>query len=207
MARKTVFQKQDVIQGAINLVRKRGIDSCTARGVAISLGMSTQPIFSYFESMDELKREVYDYAKGLYQNYITDGLKQSIPFLGVGKQFIRFAIDEPEFYKLLFLTAPQAAFPGPSEGLRFSQNLARASLMNIYHMNEEDADYYFRDLWLAVYSFANLIVTKSCPFSESEMSRILSEISLATYKAYKEVPGFFKGEFNKDAIFKELVKK
>jgi hypothetical protein len=79
--------------------------------------------------------------------------------------------------------------------------------MRIYHMEAWMADRYFRDLWLVVFSFATLIVTDDCPYTDEEMSNVLTEVSLSVCKAYKEVPGLAEGRFDRDAVFQELVKK
>ena len=146
-------------------------------------------------------------AKGVYRDYVERGLSGRIPFLGVGQQYIRFAKEEPELYKLLFLTKPDEAVGGAMEALQFSQDLVRESLMRIYHLDAATADKYFRNLWLVAFSFATLAVTDDCPYTDEEMSAIFTEMSLSLCKAYKEVPGMAEGKFDKDAIFRELVKK
>ena len=79
--------------------------------------------------------------------------------------------------------------------------------MRIYHMEAWMADRYFRDLWLVVFSFATLTVTDDCPYTDEEMSNVLTEVSLSVCKAYKEVPGLAEGRFDRDAVFQALVKK
>lgn len=69
------------------------------------------------------------------------------------------------------------------------------------------ADCYFRDLWLGGFSFATLIVTDGCPYTDEEMNAILTEVSLSVCKAYKEVPGLPEGRYDRDAVFRELVEK
>jgi len=177
----------------------------TAREVARALKVSVGPIFTWFESMDQLKGAVHDRAKALYREYIERGLEGLIPFLGVGQQYIRFAREEPELYKLLFLTRPGKVGGGAMAAMRLSQELSRESLMRVYNMDAATADRYFRDMWLVVFSFATLIVTDDCPYTDEEMSAVLTEVSLAVCKAYKEIPGLPKGRFDRDAIFRELV--
>ena len=207
MPPKVKFQKEEIVSAALNVARKEGIDGVTAREVAKALGVSVGPIFTYFDTMEQLKAEVYLLARDLYRQYIERGLAGPIPFLGLWQQYIRFAREERELYKLLFLTKPGAASGGATEALRFSQELARPSLMRIYHMNELQADHFFRDLWLAAFSFATLIVTDDCPYSDEEIFAVGTEISLSVCKAYKEIPGLPEGNFDRDAIFSELVKK
>lgn len=207
MPPKVRFQKEEIAAAALNVARKQGIDAVTARETAKEMGVSVGPIFTWYETMEQLKADVYEQAKGVYREYIERGLAGPIPFLGVGQQYLQFAKKEPELYRLLFLRKPDSVSGGAMEALRFSQNLARESLMRIYHMEARMADCYFRDLWLMVFSFATLIVTDDCPYTDEEMNAILTEVSLSVCKAYKEVPGLPEGRFDRDAIFRELVRK
>ena len=200
------FQKEEIVQAALDLAAARGIEAVTARELARKLGVSVGPIFTYFDSMEQLRGEVYARARALYREQLENGLADPIPFLGLWRQYSRFAREQPELYKLLFLTKPGAGSGGAMESLRLSQELARPSLMRIYHMDEHTADCYFRDLWLTAFSFATLIVTEDCPYTEEEMLAIGTEISLAVCKAYKEIPGLPAGDYDRDAIFRQLVK-
>lgn len=207
MPPRVKFQKKEIVNAALNVVRKEGIDAVTAREVAKELKVSVGPIFTWFETMDQLKVEVYVVAKEKYRNYIEQGLKEKIPFLGLWHQYIRFAKEEPELYKLLFLTRPGEVSGGAMETLKYSQDMARPSLMQIYNMDERTADKYFRDMWMVAFSFATLIVTDDCPYSDEEIFSIGTEVSLSLCKAFKEVPGLSEGTFDRDAVFMELVKK
>ena len=207
MPPKVKFQKEEIVNAAVDITREKGIDALTARELASKLGVSTRPIFTYFDTMDELKEEVYAFSKELYQKYIEKGLKAPIPNLGVGKQYLRFAKEEPELYKLLYLNNTVGESGGAIETLKLSQDLVRPSIMHTYNMDAETADKYFRDLWLVAHSFTTLIVMGECPYSDEEISNIFIEFSLSIVKAYKEIPGLPKGDFDKDAIFRELVKK
>ncbi|MBR3274385.1 MAG: TetR/AcrR family transcriptional regulator [Clostridia bacterium] len=199
------FQKEEIVAAAMEIARQKGIEAVTAREVARTLRVSVGPIFTWFDTMDQLKAEVYVQARALYRSYIERGLAGPIPFLGVGQQYIRFAREEPELYKLLFLTGRGDYGGGAMAALKLSQDLARDSVMRIYHMDAVTADRYFRDLWLVVFSFATLIVTDDCPYTDAEMSAVLTEISLSVCKAYKEIPGLPEGNFDRDAIFNALV--
>ena len=197
------YKKEDIVEAALNIVRKSGAASVTAREVAKELGVSVGPIFTYYDSMDQLKRDVAVRAKEVYRGYVMRGLDEPVPFLGVGHQFLAFARKEKELYKLLFLSDNK----GATEALCLSKELARESLMRIYNMDAHTADCYFRDLWLLGFSFSTLIVTDDCPYTEEEIGRVLTEVSLSVCKAYKEIPGMPDGDFDRDALFSELVGK
>ena len=205
MPPRVKFQQEEIVYAALNVVRKKGIEAVTAREVASELNVSSRPIFTYYESMDQLRRDVYDLAKEKYRSYIEAGLSEKIPFLGVGKQYIRFAKEEPGLYRLLFLTRPDGAAGGAMEALQFSQDLVRDSVMRIYRMDAHTADCYFRDMWLIAFSFATLIVTDDCPYTDEQMNAVFSEMSLAVCKAFKEIPGLPYGDYSRDELFRGLT--
>ncbi len=205
MPPKVKFQKEEIIKAALDVVREKGADAVTAREVAAKLNTSPRPIFTYYASMEELRRDVYALAKDAYKTYIERGLSESIPFQGVWRQYLYFAKEEPELYRLLFLMPSGSVSGGAMEALRFSQALARESLMRIYDLDAYAADCYFRDLWLMAFSFATLIVTGDCPYTVEEILAVGAEISLSVCKAYKEIPGLPEGNYDKDALFRELT--
>ena len=91
MPPKVKFQKEEIIEAAVNITREKGISAVTAREVGAYLGVSSRPLFTYFDTVDELKKAVWTYAKNLYEECVKNGLKAAIPFLGVGQNYIRFA--------------------------------------------------------------------------------------------------------------------
>lgn len=205
MAPKNKFTKEEMVNAALQVVRLNGIDRLTAKTMADELGTSTQPIFTAFGSMDTVRQEVYDSAIRLYDKYTTAGLKEKIPFLGVGMQYIRFAWDEPELYRFLFLTPTQNNKYSAMTAMRRLQALVRPTLMNVYHITAEEADIYFRDLWFVVHSLSTLIVTGDCPYSDREIGQILTGFSISICKSIKEIPGFAAGTFDRDAMFRALI--
>ena len=207
MPPRAKFTKGEIVEAAVGIARKGGIGAVTAREVGAALGVSSRPLFTYFDSVDDLKKEVYAFSRELYRKYVERGLNDDIPFLGVWRQYLHFAKEEPELYKLLFLTPPDNVSGGAMEAMRFSQDLVRGSIMKIYNMDAETADSYFRDIWLVAFSYATLIVTDDCPYTFDEMLAVGTEVSLSVCKAYKEIPSLAKGEYDRDKIFGELVKK
>ena len=204
MAPRVKFTREEFAEAGLSVVRKKGFSALTAQALAEELKSSTRPIFTCFGTMNELKAEVYAAAYAVYRNYEDVGLKHPIPFLGVGLQYIRFAKEDPELYRLLFLTSG-TEFGGVMTSMKHLQNMIRESLMRIYKIDSKTADFYFRDLWLAVHGLATLIVTGDCPYSDDEISQILTGFSVSICKSIKEIPGFVDGTFDRDATFRSLI--
>lgn len=207
MAPKNKFTKEEMVDAALQVVRKKGMDALTAKALAEELGISTQPVFTCFNTMDTVKKEVRAAAESVYDEYAAEGLRQEIPFLGFGTQYIRFAREEPELYRLLFLTKTEDGNSGAMEAMMHSRAILRPFLEKTYHISAEDADRYFRDLWLVAHSLSTLIVTGGCPYSDEEIGQILSGFSFSICKSIKEIPGFTAGTFDREAVFRTLTEK
>ena len=205
MAPKNKFTRKEMVAAAVRVVQKRGAAALTAKSLAEELGTSTQPVFTCFGTMEALKAEVYVAAERLFDEYLTKGLKEKISFFGFGTQYIRFARKEPELYRLLFLMRQEDMGNGAFSAMRHMRELVRPSLMDTYHISAQEADRYFRDLWLVVHSLAALIVTGDCPYSDREIGQILTGFSISVFKAIKEIPGFTEGTFDRDATFRGLI--
>ena len=54
MPPKAKFTRSELIQAALDLVRSKGADALTARALGQRLGSSARPIFTVFQSMDEV---------------------------------------------------------------------------------------------------------------------------------------------------------
>lgn len=205
MAPRNKFTREEMVAAAVRVVRAGGIDALTAKSLAGELGVSTQPIFTCFHTIDEAKREVCLAAEKMYEDYVKEGLSENPPFLGVGRKYICFAKEHPQLYRLLFLSAYGSENRSAMRALRHSQELIRESLQQTYCLDSQTADRYFRDMWLVAHSLATLIVTGNCTYSDQEIGRILTGFSVSLCKAIKEIPGFAENSFDIDAVFQELV--
>lgn len=191
-----------MVSAALQVVRANGIDGLTAKALADELGTSTQPVFTAFGSMDALRQAVHAAALDIYDRYMNAGLLEDIPFFGAGMQYIRFAREEPALYRLLFLSETANTAAGTMQRL---QTMVCPALRRIYRLTGEEAEVYFRDLWLVVHGLATLIVNGGCPYSDREIGQLLTGVSLSICKAIKEIPGFASGEFDRDAAFRALI--
>ncbi len=205
MPPKVKFTREELIETAFEIARGKGIDGVTAREIAARKGASTQPVFSCFATMDEVKREVRARAEKLYESYVLGGLRERVPFFGFGMAYIRFAKDEPQLYRLLFFGSPERGDIGATETMRSVSAILVPMLEKIYRIAEPQAERLYRDMWLVVHGLASLIVAGCCPYSDEEIGKILTGFSISVCKAIKEIPGFTEGTFDRDEVFTALV--
>lgn len=201
------FTKEEIVNAALQVVREKGAAALTTRQIAAVLGVSTRPIFTYFQNMQQVQEAVRQAAQALYHSYIKKGLEQVHPFIGLGEQYIRFATQEPELYRLLFLPLAPGSENKAMEEMERTQNLVLDFLQQIYQLDEAAAKRFFRDVWLVAHSLAALIVTNCCPYSLEEIRQILTSVSLSVCKACKEIPEFVTNHLDKDTLFRSIIEK
>jgi AcrR family transcriptional regulator len=102
MPPKETYTRQDIIQAAFDIAREKGLHELTARKVAERLQCSTAPVYSHFQSMDELEREVIKRARDLLFEYATRPYTDRV-FLNMGTGIVLFARDQSELFRILFL--------------------------------------------------------------------------------------------------------
>ncbi len=177
MPPKAKFTKEQIVSAALTIVRKSGPFELTARVLGKALGSSACPIFTVFESMDAVWDEVTAAAKALYGEYIESGLKETPAFKGVGKQYILFAIKEPQLFRLLFMTEQKAA-PNIRNILPVIDENYPAILHSVqagYGVDGETAERIYKHLWIYSHGIATLCATNMCTFSAEEIGRLLTE--------------------------------
>ena len=102
MAPKTKVTRDMIVEAAVEVARKKGADSINARTVAEQLHCSTQPVMYHFATIDSLKRAAYAKADHMHTEYLMNVAPEQDPILGIGLNYIRFAVEEPQLFRFLF---------------------------------------------------------------------------------------------------------
>ncbi len=102
MPPKTVFTQEDVIKAAFDLVEYQGMQGLTARKVALELKSSTAPVYSNFESIKGLEREVIKKAKDMLLGYTKRPYTKRV-FLNMGTGYAIFAREHCKLFSAIFL--------------------------------------------------------------------------------------------------------
>ena len=102
MPPKAKFSKEEIVQAAFNIVQQKGLPALTARRVARNLKSSTAPVYSYFQSMNQLEREVIAEAVDMLHQYTLRPYTDRV-FLNMGTGIAIFARDQSNLFRALFL--------------------------------------------------------------------------------------------------------
>lgn len=188
MPPKVKVTRDQIINAAVELTRHSGIESVNARAIAKELDCSIQPIFKNFETMGSLKQHLVEKAQVIYDDYTQKGMSsQANPFLGIGLGYVRFAKEENNLFKLLFMTNEfkQIGFIQlikDDENQEIVQLISRMSGLNI-----KKSEQLFIDIWLTTHGIASMIATNDLVLSEIEIIKILTDaFNGFTYQLKKE---------------------
>ncbi len=92
-----------IVDTAFEIARNEGAENINARTVSEKLNCSTQPVMYHFATIEALKKTVYAKADSYHSEYLMN--MKSPPkgvMLGIGLNYIRFAIEEPHLFRFLF---------------------------------------------------------------------------------------------------------
>ncbi len=184
MPPKAKFTKEEIVNAALHIVKTDGFDALTSRALGTRLGSSARPIFTVFQSMDEVQQAVIESAKALYKEYVRKGLTEEHPFKGVGTQYILFSIHEPKLFQLLFMTE-QPSMPDLSGVLPLieeSYEEILLSIQNDYGISKCLAEKLYHHLWIYTHGIATLCATKMCRFTGEEISSMMTEVCMSILK-------------------------
>jgi len=173
MPPKANLTREMIAEKAFDILRNEGYEKLNARYLATSLGVSTMPLFHYYENMDEIKKVAVDLGVEKYTEYIKKGMEHELPFKGVGRAYIQFAKDEPELFKIFFMTADDKVIGVPRDDPNRGEVLDITT--DIMNGNKEDGSRILKSMWLFVHGVATLEATGKMSFSDDELSQILSE--------------------------------
>jgi AcrR family transcriptional regulator len=108
MPPKVIFDKEQIIDSSLRIVKEKGLKQLSAREIARELISSTRPVYENFQSMDELKKTVLQRMVDLLYDYVTRQYTKNA-FLNTGVGYVLFARDHKEFFKAIFLEGDDAS--------------------------------------------------------------------------------------------------
>lgn len=185
MPPKVKITAVEIINAAVSIVRESGIDRLNARALAARLSCSTQPIFSSFCSMDEIRQSVLQKANEIYTDYIHNAMQQNEypPYKASGMAYIRFANEERQLFRLLFMrdrTGEQIPV-----GDRLTDELTALIAENT-GINEKAAYALQIEMWLFAHGIASMAATGYLKITEKDASDMMSHAYKGLVRQFRE---------------------
>lgn len=188
MPPKAKFTKEEIIEKAVQITRRDGIEAITARELGKELNSSARPIFTVFQNMDEVRFEVIKYAKVIYKQYLKKGLEQEIAFRGVGIAYITYAMREPKLFQLLFMREQDGSKDIHNILTIIDENYEEIlkSVQEPYKLTLSDAQKLYQHLWIYTHGIATLCANNVCRFTGEEIGQMLTEVFISLLKEIKQ---------------------
>ena len=186
MPPKVKVTKEEIAQSAFELVRKNGIEALNARSIAQMLECSTQPIFSNYESMSDLQRDVVKRAYELTLVYrereMASGEFPSYKASGIA--YIRFAKEEKMLFKLLFMSGADVR---DCDIAKNDWSSTVEQVAGYAGVAENKAELFHLEMWMFVHGVASMLATGNIDLEMEFVSNMLSDVYLGLKARYGEV--------------------
>lgn len=174
MPPKIKITKEDIIKTAVGLVRKNGTGAVNARAIAAELNCSTQPVFSNFATMDELQEAVINAAYDIYLDFLKNEAENGKypQYKAFGMAYIRFAEEEKELFKFLFMRDRKGRELVPSPDFTASVEI----IMKANSVTREKAELMHLEMWSCVHGIGTMLATSFLSLDSELISEMLTDI-------------------------------
>lgn len=187
MPPKAKITKDMIVDAAFEIARTEGAESINARTVAQKLECSTQPVMYHFATIEDMKKAVYAKADQFHTEYLMNIDKpQDGVMLGIGLNYIRFAIKEPHLFRFLF----QSGYAVESSLLEMidSEELlpVLSAMQGAMGINMEQTKEVFLTIAMFAHGYASIIANNSLEYDEKVVALHLARAYRGAVLAVQE---------------------
>ena len=177
MPPKAKFTKEQITKAALSVVSEKGVQALTAKELGAALGTSTTPIFTVFNSMQEVQDAVMLAAMERFEEYAHKAAHIKPVFKQVGMQMILFAKEEPKLYQLIFMSSISEAqtFDDIYAHLGSVADECLDVLQKDYDLSKDNAKTMFEHVWIHTFGIGALCATGVCDFSHEQIAEMLTQ--------------------------------
>ena len=177
MPPKAKFTKEHITKAALGVVSEKGAQALTAKELGAALGTSTTPIFTVFNSMQEVQDAVMLAAMERFEEYAHKAAHIKPVFKQVGMQMIMFAKEEPKLYQLVFMSSINEAqtFDDVYAHLGSVADECLDVLQKDYDLSKDNAKTLFEHVWIHTFGIGALCATGVCDFSHEHIAEMLTQ--------------------------------
>lgn len=186
MPPKVKITKEDIVQAGLEIVRRDGETGLNARSIAAVLGCSTQPVFSNYDSMDELRLAVLAGAEGVYVRYMQQEIASGKypDYKASGMAYIRFAKEEKNLFRMLYM-----------RHRTYEQTLNDAHLFDQMEeivqdttgLEKDRARLFHLEMWAFVHGIAAMMATGYLELDMVLVSDMITDAYQGLHRRFQEV--------------------
>lgn len=184
MPPKVKVTKDAIVDMAVEIVRTQGPETLNARNVASALNCSTQPVFSNFATMEELRYTVLLKADALYKEYMRREVESGKypTYKASGMAYIRFAKEESQLFRLLYMRDRSA-------DLRDIESSRDHSMEQLVQSNTgltpTESKLFHLEMWAYVHGIATMFATGFLDIEWELVSQMLTDAYQGLRKQYE----------------------
>ena len=187
MPAKAKVTREMIIDAAFEIARETGAENINARTVSNALNCSTQPVMYHFETIEALKRAAYKKADEYHTEYLMSiSETRANVMLGIGLNYIRFAVEEPNLFRFLF----QSGFAAQHSLLEMINSQELMPVLSVMQkamdINMEQTKEVFITLALFVHGYASIIANNSLEYDETLITTYLEKVYTGAIFALQE---------------------
>ena len=179
---KKIITRENILQSAFELARKEGTESLSVRAIAKACNCSTQPIYLSFKGIEEIKDEVYKMSFEYFYKYMLEivGLKKYPEYKAIGMAYVKFAHDESELFKYMFMTKPRIKFDSIGKSFDVSVEVIKKNLK----ISEEKARKLHTEMWIFGHGIATMYITNYIDFDFETISDMYKDVFIGLTKVF-----------------------
>ncbi len=185
MPPKVKITKKDIINKSIEIIKNEGYSALNARKIANVLGCSTQPIFSNFKSMNELKEELVKKTDEIYTEYRKSTMSKGNypPYKASGMSYILFAKEQKELFKFLYMR--DRTHENVNSNFESIDDVISIIQENL-GISKKEAISFHIEMWVFVHGIATMIATDYLDLSHDTASEMITDIYQGQIKLLKD---------------------
>jgi AcrR family transcriptional regulator len=182
------ISKEEIVSAALRMMQKTGENTLNARSLASYIGCSTQPIFSNFSTMEELRNELLLASTKKYRSYLKREftLQRYPEYKASGMAYIHFAREEKELFKFLFMRDRS------NETVDYLEEDFTDAVSFIHKQLEltyEEATTFHMEMWAYVHGIATMLATSYLDLGDEEINNMLTDAFLGLKMRYASKKG------------------
>ena len=175
MPPKTKVTRDMIVRAAVDVARQGGVDKINARTVAGQLHCSTQPVMYHFATIESLKRAAYEVVDRMHTEFLMDTPPDRDLILGIGLNYIRFAVEEPWLFRFLF----QSGYATENNFLEMIESEALTPILQAMQeglgMDLKTTKDVFLTVALFAHGYASIIANNDLEYDEALIARHLEQ--------------------------------
>ncbi len=173
MTAKKIISKGNIVEAALGIVRKEGMEGLNVRSLAKACNCSTQPIYISFSGVEELKAAVGARIVEIYKGYINGEVASGKypPYKATGMGYILFAKEEPQLFKYLFMSRSGAS----TINVQSDFNDEVFKIMGQIGIPQGKASELHAHMWVWVHGIATMYATGYLNWDWETVSKMLTD--------------------------------